>query len=422
MRKVRSAVMSLGRMVIIGCIFALAAAGWWVLGTVTAYRSDAFSSRLGTAVESLWGEPVIQREPTAFVQIPGTDETRRVLPTKNEIRAGLDLEHRRKGLIWYAVYFCDFEGTYTFRNAEAVAQKVQVRFDFPSRRGTFNNVAVSVDGTEIQTQVSAAEGIRELMEIAPGQERTFSVRYRRRGTREWRYRPDGTNGRVLGLNAAVTTNFHAIDFPDGTIPPRRKDRTDDGYVLTWDEGNILTTDDIAVTMPQRINPGPLAGRMTFFAPICLLFFFVLVGTINIIKRIEIHPMHYLFVAAGFFAFHLLFAYLVDHINVHAAFVVATVASVGLVTSYLAAALKGRLPWKVAAAGQMFYLVLFSDSFFLKGMSGLTGAVGSVVTLAVLMKLTAHIDWNEVFGAKPGRSPAAPPAGPAPEADLPTVGG
>ena len=106
------------------------------------------------------------------------------------------------------------------------------------------------------------------------------------------------------------------------------------------------------------------------------------------------------------------------VDVHAAFAVATVASVGMVTSYLAAALKGRLPWKVAAAGQIFYLVLFSYSFFLKGMSGLTGAIGSVVTLAVLMKLTAHIDWNEVFGARPVRSAAPPPAGGAPGAELP----
>ncbi len=46
--------------------------------------------------------------------------------------------------------------------------------------------------------------------------------------------------------------------------------------------------------------------------------------------------------------------------------------------------------------RLFFLVLFSYSFFFKGITGLTVAVGSVVTLAVLMKVTAGIDWNEVF--------------------------
>ena len=33
-------------------------------------------------------------------------------------------------------------------------------------------------------------------------------------------------------------------------------------------------------------------------------------------------MNYLFVAAAFFAFHLLLAYLVDHVYIHAAFAIA----------------------------------------------------------------------------------------------------
>jgi len=73
-----------------------------------------------------------------------------------------------------------------------------------------------------------------------------------------------------------------------------------------------------------------------------------------------------------------------------------VTSVALVTSYLSAALGGEFPWKVALGGQLFFLVLFSYSFFIKGITGLTVAIGSVVTLAVLMRVTAHVDWEEVF--------------------------
>ena len=101
-------------------------------------------------------------------------------------------------------------------------------------------------------------------------------------------------------------------------------------------------------------------------------------------------------AGGFFAFHLLFAYLVDVVNVHVAFLIAAAVAVGLVNSYLRAALGQQWPWKLAAAGLLFYLVLFSYSFFLNGITGLAITIGSVVTLAVLMRLTAKLDWSTVF--------------------------
>jgi inner membrane protein involved in colicin E2 resistance len=105
------------------------------------------------------------------------------------------------------------------------------------------------------------------------------------------------------------------------------------------------------------------------------------------------------VAAGFFAFHLLLTYFVGHINVHLAFLISAVTSVSLVTSYLSAALGKKIPWKIAIAGQLFFLVLFSYSFFIKGITGLTVAIGSVVTLAILMRLTATLDWNKVFAKR-----------------------
>ena len=74
----------------------------------------------------------------------------------------------------------------------------------------------------------------------------------------------------------------------------------------------------------------------------------------------------------------------------------TLISVGVVTFYLRAALGERFPWKTAAIGQLFFLVLFSYSFFVKGMTGLTVASGSVITLAAIMAVTAKLNWTEVF--------------------------
>jgi len=56
--------------------------------------------------------------------------------------------------------------------------------------------------------------------------------------------------------------------------------------------------------------------------VSLFFFFFLMFIITTLRNIDLHPMNYFFLAAAFFAFHLLLAYLVDHISIHAAMVIA----------------------------------------------------------------------------------------------------
>ena len=86
-------------------------------------------------------------------------------------------------------------------------------------------------------------------------------------------------------------------------------------------------------MPQLLNPGPLASKVTFFAPLSLLFFFFVVAILAAVQHREIHPMHYLLLGCAFFAFHLLFAYLVDHVALVPSFVIASLVSLFLVISY-----------------------------------------------------------------------------------------
>ncbi len=380
-------------------IFFLGWLGWMVLGTTSSLRSDTTAWRLDGAVQALWGGPIVQEAVRFQVQVPGTRGQRPVLPVTNQVRVGLSLEQRRKGLIWYPTYVATFDARYDVANTAPVTQKVRVHFRFPSADATYDGFQVWQDGTPLDLEANAKDGIRHIMELAPGASGELRIAYRTRGLREWRYllAPDG--GRVRGLDMEVRTDFAAIDFPAGSLSPMAMEPHDEGMLLRWQAEDLLTRQDVAVTMPERLNPGPLAARMSFFAPVCLGFFFVLITSIGILRRVQIHPMHYLFVTAGFFAFHLLFAYLVDLIDVHLAFAVSALVSVGLVVAYLRTALGPAFPWPAAALGQIFYLVLFSYSFFLEGMTGLTVTVGSVLTLAVLMAMTARLDWGQVFGKR-----------------------
>jgi hypothetical protein len=54
----------------------------------------------------------------------------------------------------------------------------------------------------------------------------------------------------------------------------------------------------------------------------------------------------------------------------------------------------------AGLAQLVFLVLFSYAFFFEGYTGLTVTIGAVVTLFVLMQLTARVDWASVLASRP----------------------
>jgi hypothetical protein len=231
------------------------------------------------------------------------------------------------------------------------------------------------------------------------------LRYRSRGLGEWLYAfaPEGVaQARAFALS--MKTDFRDIDFPPGTLSPSARTPLGRGWKLDWRFDNLVTGQRIGMDPPNRLNPGPLASRITFFAPVSLLFFFTVVLVVGVLRGQSLHPMNYFFLAAAFFAFHLLLAYLVDHVDIHVAFLIASAASIFLVVSYLRLVAGPRFALLHAGLAQLVYLVLFSYAFFFEGYTGLTVTVGAVLTLFVLMQITAKVDWGMIFARRP-----APPA-------------
>ncbi len=208
---------------------------------------------------------------------------------------------------------------------------------------------------------------------------------------------------MTALRAAVTnftlrmqTSFRDVDFPAGTVSPTEHGVTSTGWRGTWQYLSLISGAPIGIEMPQLLNPGPLASKVTFFAPLSLLFFFFVVSILAVVKKRELHPMHYLMLGCAFFAFHLLFAYLVDRLALWMCFSLASVVSVFLVVSYA----RLFVGWRFALFGlglsQLIYLVLFSLTFFWEGFTGLAVTIGAIITLFVVMQLTGKVNWALVF--------------------------
>jgi inner membrane protein involved in colicin E2 resistance len=399
-------------------IFLCASVAWAILGGTIFSRTYDSNSRSDDRVASTWGTPQNQSPPRAsFEQINTKNEetlengrkiVRKVeekvnvpLPLESShIDVALDLEHRQKGLLWYSTYKVSYGGVYSFHNTSDKEQSVTFTLNFPASQAIYDDLVFAIDGVpmSIVNEKNSASGAAK---IAAGKTATLKVGYQSQGLNEWRYSFGSADvAQVRDFTLKMKTNFKDIDFPDNTLSPSQKSETSNGWELTWAYSNLLSGYQIAMVMPEKLQPGPLAGKISFFAPVSLFFFFFLMFIITTMRGIELHPMNYFFLAAAFFSFHLLLAYLVDHVSIHAAFAVASVVSVFLVVSYLRLVIGIQFASREAALAQFVYLVMFSYAFFLKGFTGLAITIGSVVTLFVVMQVTGRIRWAEKFAMKP----------------------
>jgi hypothetical protein len=425
-----------GHTLSVGLIYLCTCAAWWILGTTIYMRSNEAPSQQRQGVESAWGKPQRQQSPriwycgnTPAEGLPGGEANGRpggeangrptdavanadgcTIPavlTQSRISTGLDLQHRRKGLAWFSTYAVDFRAAYRVANTSTQQRRAYVEFSLPAGQSVFDGFTATLSGQDISQSIrnSILSAYRDL---APGEELVLQVTYRSQGLDQWTYAlPTGVS-RVNDFQLTMRTNFPRIDFPAGTLAATSRAQNDEGWNLEWSYESLLTDLSIGMAMPARLQPGDLAGRITFFAPVALLFYFFLMLMLTLKRGIALHAMNYFFLATAFFAFHLLLAYTVDHIDIHVAFLLSAAVSIFLAVSYLRLVAGMRFALLDAGLLQFIYLVGFSYSFFLEGYSALCVTVASIITLYVVMQLTAKVDWAAHFARRRPASAMPPP--------------
>ena len=340
-------------------IFACTTVGWFVLGTSLVVRTGEQDGSLAREVEQLWGGRHLQLAPAAQMERPRT--TTQLVTEKDAAGNPVTKEVMQSGT---------------------------------------ELVPLSLASSRLTVALSLDQRRKGLLWYD-----TYTVRF----DGDYRLRnPDDAERQVRVAFAFPSKEglYDGFDFPAGSISPTRVagiPGRSAGRQLTWRFDSLVTGQKIGMDPPNHLNPGPLASRITFFAPVSLLFFLTVMVILGMVSGKNLHPMNYFFLAGAFFAFHLLLAYLVDHINIHAAFVIAALTSVGLVVSYLRVVTGASDTLAPAAAAQAIFLVLFSYAFFFEGYTGLAVTVGAVVTLFVLMQSTARVDWNGIFSRQAVRT-------------------
>ena len=429
--------MSIGRFAAIGLIFAVVSVGWWVLAATVQLRTEELDDSLSAEMASLWGPKVLAQGSPYWAAADAGGEGR-ALPAAGKVTADLRHEHRYKGLLWYSTFEVDFAGEYRVGavpgapgGAPGGGAPGAFVFPLPAGAATYHALSVAVDGNEVPVAPGDIASGRLSVPLGRDAEHTVAVRYVTGGQDTWLYCPgevpaasergDGAvippAGRLNELrdfSLTVTTDFAQIDYPRGTLSPKQRAApTPAGMRAIWEYPRLITSQSIGIAMPRRPNAGPIVARMSFFAPVSLLFFLTVLFAVVVLKGLRLHAMHYLFIAAGFFAFHILLSYLADVMDLHAAFWASAAVSAFLVVTYMRLVAGVRFALAYTGLAQLVYLVGFSYAFFWVGRTGLTITIAAVVTLFVLMQATGKVNWHEFFRRPERPRTVLPPMSPPP---------
>jgi prepilin-type N-terminal cleavage/methylation domain-containing protein len=155
----------------------------------------------------------------------------------------------------YNRYGAAFSGTFTVRNADAVANTLSLRFPFPPGISEARDVSLAlVDAqgrrTEVEDVASSLEGIRWTGTVAPGERVTLAVSYALRGRDAFIYDVTGA-----GRTGAVRFEVRMEDADTLVVPPDSLQPTErDAERIVWSFRRLVASQPLIVELPADASP------------------------------------------------------------------------------------------------------------------------------------------------------------------------
>ena len=411
---------------------------WTILGSVNEDRTYTHTDLSLKKIQNTYGGPLKITPPIIYYELtketkgkvgefdtlPTYKERETVDPSSSDIKLNLSLKRKKVGNLWFPVFDATYQGAYEYKiDSIPVEYRSDPLFLLPglnSSESIFRSIELKIDGSTVEplSKLVSNTPIELTSNLKADGTLLVNFHYETTGTAYLLYalsnkgnKPDLKRvdskstlvkerlTRLDNFSLKLTTDFLKYDFPRRTIPYTKILKTENKTEFEWKFDKTVTGKNIGIIVPKEINPGEIAARISFFAPIPLLFFFVVMTMFGILTKQKLHPMHFFFLAATFLSFHLIYSYSADHFSMYTAFAVATLVSSFLTFSYLMRVRDPKYSF-IAMLFQLLYLVVFSWSFFYKtdndlGITGLIVTIVSVLTLFVLMQLTAKLDWKNL---------------------------
>jgi inner membrane protein len=192
----------------------------------------------------------------------------------------------------------------------------------------------------------------------------------------------------------------------GRFLPRSQAISDDGFQAQWDISSLAAgtqsqylqgigdtgLDTLSLGLVEPVNIYTQADRASKYGILFVLLTFVAFFMFELLKRLAIHPIQYGLVGLALAIFFLLLLSLSEHMEFWIAYLIASVACIGLLAIYLSAVLKSKARGVGFAGGLTLLYAALYGLLISEDNALVLGSLMLFAILAALMLITRKIDW------------------------------
>ncbi|MFN8805725.1 MAG: cell envelope integrity protein CreD [Bacteroidota bacterium] len=192
----------------------------------------------------------------------------------------------------------------------------------------------------------------------------------------------------------------------GNFSPSDRTVTDTSFSATWNvlhynrpfsqqwvgEGERLSGSEFGVKLLIPVGQYQKSMRTAKYGVLVILLTFVSLFLVEIIRKVRIHPFQYILVGAALIIYYSLLLSFSEHVGYDAAYWIATIATVVLVSLYAMTFLPNRMLISVFGGLLTFFYLFIFVIIQMQDYSLLLGSVGLFAIIALIMYFSKSIKW------------------------------
>lgn len=348
-------------------------------------------------------------------------------PEDLNIEANIETDSRSRGIYNVPVYNADVKLTGNFSNIGALVKSESTRnilswdqahvvigvYDMHGLNEVsefkFNGQALEVKNENVRS------GFESITQVNPGQQKIdFDISFKLQGSQVFYADPIGNNTNVDIKSDWATPSFN------GSFIPTSHNITSNGFEANWKVLDLNTNSprywnktnakDINVIDSSAVNSYNTSidtfgveffiendvynktKRAVKYGMAIVVLVFVTFFMIETIANKRVHPFQYLLIGLALAIFYTLLLSLAEYIPFVAAYIIAAVSIIGMITMFAKAVLKDS---SLAYKNGVLLTILYSFIFLLlqsKDYTLLIGSIGLFLILAAVMHFSLKIDW------------------------------
>ncbi|MFB2121065.1 cell envelope integrity protein CreD [Parapedobacter sp. 2B3] len=158
-------------------------------------------------------------------------------------------------------------------------------------------------------------------------------------------------------------------------------------------GNQLEAGAFGVLFLQPVDHYQKAERTAKYAILIILLTFVSLFFTEIIAKKRVHIIQYLLIGAAMIVYYCLLLSFAEHVGFNVAYLIASVATIVLVATFIERLLRQRRTAMVFSGILTLFYVFIFVIIQLQDMALLFGSIGLFITVALLMHFSGRINWQ-----------------------------